>query len=513
MRSLASTIGVCALVAAMTATPAGAAGHVIEVIDFDATARTAQGGLFGCFGALPNHLRDRMVTAGSPACGAWRLEVVADAPSAGLGGAIPLFNRDLLLGRATRTPDNPPKLLDISSAPNLQLRLIGALGERKLQVALVPKAEPGSAGIRVGTLAAGDLDARKWSTKSWSVAESGVDLTSVGFIQLTLEGTGPGWIAVDAARFSAAESTADWRLTPPADAPSIRQAMWVWKTREILPDPAQVERLLAFCETHRITDLFWQVRKQRSSGDAVVLEMVDAQRAFNTAAHRAGIRVHALDGDPQFVLRKKHARVFNLVDALVRFNQEGPADARFDAVHMDNEPYVLKEWKQSPADRQEIIQSYIELNRELQRRVHAGGMQYGVDIPFWWDKVDAAGVRAYQVKTEQGDVPLLEAIFGLVDNAGIMSYRVRVTGPNGVIDCCQTEFALGAQDGTEVFASVELGVGPKVEAGITFGVYPMAYFWTQLETLGRMLPAQRGCVGVAIHAYQFFEESSLENKS
>jgi hypothetical protein len=138
-------------------------------------------------------------------------------------------------------------------------------------------------------------------------------------------------------------------------------------------------------------------------------------------------------------------------------------------------------------------------------------MAFGVDIPFWWDKRDANGEPAFMVKSGEGRIPLLEALFPLIDNAGIMSYRERVTGPNGVLGCAAGEFELGNRYHVDVLAAVETGTGPDVEQGITFGVYPYAYFQSQWKTLKRALAATPGCAGTALHYYRHLQ--AWEQKS
>jgi len=480
--------------------PLSAVAKTIPVIDFDTAVQTEQGGYYQCIGALPDRLRDALVTAGEPACGAWRLEVSADAPTSGAGGLIALFDR-------ADQPDQP-QMLDVHAAPSLRLRLIGDLGQRRLRVELVSGAHIAgkSAGSTVGVISAGDLDRQKWSDKTFAAEGEGLDVAALGAVRLTLEGEGPAWVALDAVDFTAADAAQGAACAPPAAEQPMRRALWVWRTTKYLADSGQVERLLKFCKEHAITDLFWQVPYNKFAGRKIELLQVDEQRRFNIAAHQAGIRVHALDGGPEFVLRENHERPIKLVEAVAAFNAAGPAEGRYFGVHMDNEPYVLKGWKEGPEKQQAIIQSYIELNRALSAQCKAAGMAYGVDIPFWWDRQEAGGERMFRVQSPEGDTPLLEALFPLVQNAGIMSYRVRALGANGVVDCCRTEFALGQRTGVDVFASVELGTGEKVETGITFGVYPAAYFQTQLDTLQRVLPRQAGCAGVAIHAYYSYLE-------
>jgi hypothetical protein len=497
MGGLVSTL--MAVLCIVTGESTGGTGGnpAIMVADFDYSVRTAQGGLFYCMGGRPDRVRDELVTIGEPPCGAWRIEVSADAPTEGVGGVVPLFDN--------RTWSPKPQPLNIGDATHLDIRLVGALGARRLRVELVSgeAIQPDQPGELVTTVAASELDATQWRAKRFVLPTGSPDRSAFAAVRLLLEGEGPAWLAVDSMAFTNG-ATAAARQTDSAPHP-LRQCLWVWKTKEILPDPARVEALLACCKRNGITDLFCQVPYKRVDGE-VRLQLVDQQRAFNSAARRAGVTVHALDGDPKFVFKANHPRVFEFVEALDRFNRESPPEDRYRAVHMDNEPYVNEQWKQGPEAQQEVIRDYLELNRELRRRVNAAGMEYGVDIPFWWDKPDASGQPAYRVTIGDREVPLLEALFPYLQNAGIMSYRTRVTGPNGIVGCCLTEFELGARFGVQVFASVELGTGPRVEEGITFGVYPAEYFAAQLKTLQRVLAHEEGCSGIAIHAYQFFSK-------
>ncbi len=488
---LAWTI-VC-LAGMLTVMSAGALGQtVIDVAGFDSSAFTAQGGLFTCIGGKPDRLRDRLTTKGNPAGGAWLLELTADAPGTGVGCVIPLIPH--------REKGNTLKLNDVST---LYVRALGQLGDRTIKIELLPHLAEKHSGILLGSIDADGLDADSWRVIGLPLAAShGKELAFEG-IRITAEGEGTSQFALNAIWFGNTEDS-ERSMAPTAVRKPLRKAMWVWKSKEILASATWPGQLLSFCKTQGITDIFWQVPNRKSEGGERGFWYVNEQRAFNAQAHKAGISMHALDGDPEFVWKKNHHRVFELVDALGRFNHECKAEERYVAVHMDNEPYVLKEWKASPESQQEIIRDYLSLNRELRRRVNAAGMEYGVDIPFWWDSTNDEGERVYYLQTESGREPLLEAIFELVQNAGIMSYRVRATGGNGVLDCCLTEFDLGARMGVDVLASVETAVGPRVETGITFGVYSCEYLLSQLETLERLLALQKGCAGLAIHDYYSF---------
>lgn len=473
--------------------------EVVPVADFDRTTRTTQGGLFRCCGGAPSGVADRLLEAGQPAAGAWRIDVAAGAADVGVGGIIPLYDNRSGAGQAP--------LLDASRVTHLHARLIGALGQRRLNVDLVAgrAIDPPAAGAPVASVTAEALDARGWRTVSFALPTSGLDRSAVGAVRLMLEGQGPAWIAVDWLAFSSEPSPPAVESRRQAAPRPLRQAMWVWKTKELVADPAEGERCIAVCQRAGVTDMFLQLPYRAVDDNIEFIDPV-GQRRLIAAATKAGMRVHALDGDCHFVLRPKHDRMFRLVDALAEFNRAGPPEARYHGLHLDNEPYVLPDWKKDAATRQEVIDQFLELNRELSRRAKAAGLEFGLDIPFWWDKLGDDGQPAFRVRTAAGETTLLEAVFPLVQNMVIMSFRERATGSNGIIGVASNELALGARLGVEVLVAVELGTGPNVEKGITFGVYPPEYFFGQLDTLRRVLPYEEKCAGVAIHAYQYYRE-------
>jgi len=55
-----------------------------------------------------------------------------------------------------------------------------------------------------------------------------------------------------------------------------------------------------------------------------------------------------------------------VVDAVIVFNRESPAEQRFDGIHFDNEPYLLLGWKDR-LRREQILREFLELNVECQR--------------------------------------------------------------------------------------------------------------------------------------------------
>lgn len=473
------------------AAPAAQRSDALIVADFGAGVTTAQGGFFGVTGGKPDCVRDDLAEIGQPAARAWRITAAAGAAPTGVGGYVPLFDNS-----SDATVRRP---LDISATPFIELRLLGVLGGRALRIEVNPTTviDAGAAGTLVAELDAGKLSPERWQTLRFRVPAA-----TAGVIRLMLAGDGPAWVALDRVRFCASLEPTEWPLTPPGATHSLRLATWVWSSQMNLAEREQADRLLEFCRGQHLTDVFLQVPYEFHDG-AVTLKLVDSLRAFNSAAHAAQIRVHALDGAPEYVLRKNHPRMYALVDALQEYNRGGLPDARFDALHIDNEPYILPEWK-DPNQRPLVIDGYLALYRELRRRANAADLELGTDIPFWFGRRDADGQPAFPVQTSAGTITLLEALLPVVQSVGVMSYRERVTGPNGVVAVCQDEFSLGQKYGVAVFTSIELGTGPRVEQGITLGCYSRDYFADQYAMLRHVLACEPGCAGLAIHSYASF---------
>ena len=155
-------------------------------------------------------------------------------------------------------------------------------------------------------------------------------------------------------------------------------------------------------------------------------------RSFLKEAHRRDIQVHALDGYPEFALRENHAVPLAVVDEIARFNSQGEKEERFDGVHLDNEPYLILAW-QDPARRERILHDFLSLNVECQRRARAAGLEYGIDIPFWWNAFSADGEASGTVTFRGERKPASFHCIDLLDNVGIMNYRDAADGADGMI--------------------------------------------------------------------------------
>ena len=221
---------------------------------------------------------------------------------------------------------------------------------------------------------------------------------------------------------------------------SIPRKLWVWSTEKMLADVSARRELFDLCQLQRIDELWMQLlydvrRKDAETPHTICkLRYEDDFRSLLSEAHERGLRVHGLDGYPDFALRENHDIPLGLVDAVIAFNAAEPATSRFDGVHFDNEPYLLVGWH-NPVQREEILRDFLTLNAECQRRIREhSNMQFGIDIPFWWQERDEAtgqivGEVTFNGKRQAASFHCLE----ILDNVGVMNYRDVADGADGMI--------------------------------------------------------------------------------
>lgn len=221
---------------------------------------------------------------------------------------------------------------------------------------------------------------------------------------------------------------------------SMPRKLWVWSTEKMLRDTSARRELFDLCQSQRIDELWMQLLYDVRHKDALTstsickLRLEDEFRKLLREAHVRGLRVHGLDGYPDFALRESHDVPLGLVDAVINFNNTAPASARFDGVHFDNEPYLLVGWHK-PTQREEILRDFLTLNAECQRRIREhSDMQFGVDIPFWWQERDEQTGKivaevSFNGKRQAASFHCLD----MLDNVGVMNYRDTADGADGMI--------------------------------------------------------------------------------
>lgn len=233
---------------------------------------------------------------------------------------------------------------------------------------------------------------------------------------------------------------------PPGEAPTIpSRSMWMWEMESIyVDDPAPREELFQICELHNIKRLWTYLHIEPffphyltvpSPGFTSTIASDEVQiRAFNREAHARGIEVHALTGSPELVQKRFHHVTLGWVDLVLDFNNRvAQEDERFDGVRLDNEPHVMPLWHHTQR-RPEILQEFLELNEEVQRRCTEADLVFGIDIPTWWNQTDEVtnqpfGLVTYKGETKSADLFCID----LFDNVGLLNYRDAVYGLDSML--------------------------------------------------------------------------------
>lgn len=229
------------------------------------------------------------------------------------------------------------------------------------------------------------------------------------------------------------------------------KAMWLWETDKILKNPEDQNTFLDFCQRHKFTDIFVQIpyeAKKEGTEWKVIWDTTGMPRLISRLT-QAGIRVHALDGDPRFVLKEWHGRTIALLKNIIEYNQAVSPEERFYGIRYDNEPYLLPGF--GGVNKESILRQYLELAKKSQALAQEGGLVFGVDIPFWFDGYN----EYFEPVATLEDRLMSEQIIDVVDNVGIMDYRTVAYGADGVIEHGTGELRYAAKKGKKVFIGLE----------------------------------------------------------
>jgi len=271
-----------------------------------------------------------------------------------------------------------------------------------------------------------------------------------------------------------------------ADADRTVRAMWVWHTLDPMTKADKRKELLDFCKERGISELFFQMQYAFAGGDGGVmcsLSHQDHLRSFLRDAHKRGIKVHALDGDPTFVLKSNHPKVLAQVKAILEFNAKGKPDEGYDGIHLDNEPYLLVGYNGSR--RKQILQEFVELNKKCMDAVRSSGQKivFGIDIPFWFEEVGDSGEVSAELDFNGSKKAVSYHLLDIVDNVGIMDYRNFADGSDGIIAHGMDEVEYATKIGKKVYIGVET-YRPDPEKVVFIYGHPKYEFENRLDSVG-----------------------------
>lgn len=427
---------------------------VLSVADFAGGSRNTLGGYFGVFERPPS-AADATVERAPDGRRALRLSYRNEAD--GFAGVwIHLFDYTL--------PPPERRYLDARPFSSLGFWIRGGRGGARLRVKLADATweERGDA-LPLGEVS--DFLPSGTVLTTWqrarvplSLIPPRVDPALLASVVFEAVGEGAGEVYITGLGFSVGDDAVP-ALPAPTETPAVRprslgKATWVWNTAEILDDPHQRARLLDVVTAQGFDRVFLQLVDAEEAGKPVGLIDPDPRlRRLVAALRRWGIRVYALDGFKGYALPAHHASVLATVDNVIRYNEESLPPERFAGIHHDIEPYLLPGF--NGAQRETIARAYLELVAACARRAREAGLEYDVDIPFWYD---APGEYTYEsVDVEFGGArkPLSEHLIDLTDGVTLMDYRTVAFGADGTIRHAEGELEYAAARGKRVLIGLE----------------------------------------------------------
>lgn len=348
--------------------------------------------------------------------------------------------------------------LDASPFTYLTFSIRGERGDEELLLQIADRVWE----KQQGSLVVGDVGsflpdgqvARTWQ-QAWIPLNQlplGLNKQELASLVFLVRGTGRGRVFVKDLAFTTRRAVQIPRATE-ATIPErfLNKAMWLWQTENIVTSPSEQQRLLTFCKTQGITDLFLQIpyEAKEEDGQWQILWNPLLIHPLIAQLHQAGVKVHALDGDPRFALREWHGRVIAVIQSIIRYNRDRSTQERFDGIRYDIEPYLLPEF--GGVQQEAILKQYLSLLVVSQTLASQADLAFGVDIPFWFDERN----EFFEPSAEVGGRPVSELIMDIVDNVGIMDYRTQAYGADGTIAHAAAELQYAAAQGKEVFLGLE----------------------------------------------------------
>lgn len=258
------------------------------------------------------------------------------------------------------------------------------------------------------------------------------------------------------------------------------KATWIWQA-ELAGDRQQ--EILQFAEQNGINTIYLRVDKALPFAH---------YSPFIQAAGRMGIEVHALGGHPAWALSGHRQRMLELVSWVHAYNSQSSEDARFAGLHLDIEPYLLREWETEQAEVLRQWTANMKSFADAARR--ESGLQVSADLAVWLDRTDVPG---------EG-VTVSEWMIDIFDHVTLMAYRNRVDGPNGIVALVKDELAAADRLGKQVVVAVNAKEMPG-EPHTTFYHDGETVMQEVLAQASERLRLHSSFAGTAIHDYRYWQ--------
>ena len=266
--------------------------------------------------------------------------------------------------------------------------------------------------------------------------------------------------------------------------------MWVWDARVVL-DARATSHLLQFCRRHQVDTLYLSAYDLQPPMD-------ERYRQFNRLAHRAGMAVHALAGDPRWGKPHFHHLPLQWVESVRQLNARSAGEERFDGVHTDVEVYLLsKTWKEHP---EVLLGGYLDLNAEIAQQLAEDPLIFGVDIPFWFDDD-----TSYRILWHGNIKVPTQHVLDTVDTITVMAYRNFAEGSDGTVHLVSLELDYADRVGKPVVIGQETQTD-LYPGYVTFGGTSCKVLLREIAKIQMAVGHRLSFGGFAIHHYESYRK-------
>lgn len=249
---------------------------------------------------------------------------------------------------------------------------------------------------------------------------------------------------------------------------------WLWDTEAII---TQGDKILSFLQQNHVGQVYLQVNPQLNH---------NVYRSFIEKATNKKIKIHALDGAPNWVANGGNKHQDQFFAWIKQYQKSASSNQKFSGVHLDVEPYIASGWS---TDYNGTVLSYQQLIKKAVQYSKQLNIPLGVDIPFWFDE------KSFNNKFGKGS--LASWVIQTVDSITIMAYRDKANGPNGIIELVSNEVDLCKKYRKPLIIGVETGESSEANY-VTFYEEGQAYMLSQLNQVQATYPSQK----IAIHSLQ-----------
>jgi hypothetical protein len=257
-----------------------------------------------------------------------------------------------------------------------------------------------------------------------------------------------------------------------------KKGTWLWNAELIKTQP---EEILDNLRIFKIKEVYVNID-----------ECVQTQyyQNFVEQASAQGITVYALGGSPNWVLEEQNEQLSAFIQWVEEYQQGATLSQRFRGVHLDIEPYLLKQWE---SQRKETILRYQKTVLYVISSLKNSGLEIAFDIPFWFDEIG--------YDNEYGKGNLAQWLLQNVKTICIMAYRDEARGKNNIIDVVSNEMKWAKEYNHQIIIALETGKVSETER-VTFCEEGMRVLNKETLAVYNYYKNHRVDFSFALHHYQ-----------